>query len=522
MSKSPTNAHKKSGRYPPSEKTGADKTVKYMTDIIKKPHSLINIEKASIDFTSSINYQYRILVMLYNKLKYINDYYIQNINNYSDQINYIKSANYSVIKYLKQLINKQYVLLAELTNKIHSTFDILGKINQLKNTIATTSTIYNKMPLNTRFDIMSNRQYKYHVMELLIEFKQFITVYYNYVGSSSMINKYTDNIFALQNKLISSYKANPYDLTTYANNEKYLEKIIKQDKYAKELFSIFKNQSFKVRNYFNILREAHHVYKVEHNILPDFITESKDFGTYKDLLEQQTKIRNAIVAQTSNLMQELREVSNKDKITIDKYLFIKSDPKLIRLKSAKKQINIKLMDRLSAGKYAEKELSSCSKQYGKDIAQCNLKLSKSTKDKGGYQKKRTRLTRNKKAVRDALKKAISEKKKMLDDVKFNVGINDLLQNEQKKIQGAIESSVRGAIQDDLTADSMDILESVKGDINTLPDLAGGCGTCMLGGKKGRTKRKSKSRKGTVRKPTTDIPLERKLKILHKVDNKQQF
>ena len=104
-------------------------------DYVSKSDSVKRFENTALSFVGELNEQQKALTLLYKKMKFLNDMHVQSINNYTNQINLIKSAHHAVCGYLPFLFNRHLVTSSQYVDVFEETFECMSEIEQFRNSL---------------------------------------------------------------------------------------------------------------------------------------------------------------------------------------------------------------------------------------------------------------------------------------------------------------------------------------------------------------------------------------------------
>ena len=146
-------------------------------DFVNKPQVVRTMEHKALEFVNEMNDQQKLIALFLRKLVYVNKVLVLNINNYTNQINEIKVAHHSVVNFLRTLLNKYYVLSAQLVENLEDTFKCMSDMELLKNNLVQRFMLITAKPIEMRYLITNNSHYQNYAIRLLMLMQKFRNIY---------------------------------------------------------------------------------------------------------------------------------------------------------------------------------------------------------------------------------------------------------------------------------------------------------------------------------------------------------
>jgi hypothetical protein len=406
-------------------------------EFVNKPKSVQNLERSFLELVNALNDKQKILSLFISKLVFTNDVYVLNINNYTKQINSIKIGHHSCCKYLKHLLNQYYIRSSEIVDTIEDILKTISKLDMMKNKLIKYYMLYDSKPTVLRYHLMNNPTYQGELIRLLMLIQRFNNLYFVKTKNTKIIDIYMNNALSIQDKLVNIYKDNPYELTNFAANSKFINAIKKQMTYLKKLMNNFNGLDIKFNKQYNTVNIQINLYKKELDIPPILLNiNNRKFGTYGDLLRQRYVIMQAINKQIDMLQREVIDIYNRDKVKYDPKMFLYTKPNLINLLGQKEVLTKGLVSLPETVNLTISELEHCLSLSEKDIEECirskkirggnksnnnDNKLSK-TGDLINYLKHKQLLEKNNNKIKIALRTLYNMQKQLTKNSELNEAI----------------------------------------------------------------------------------------------------
>jgi hypothetical protein len=367
-------------------------------DFVTKPDSVKNLEKNALELVSILNQKQKALAMFVKKLSFVNNVLVQGVNNYSLQMNNIKIGHHAAVRYLRILLNRYYVNSVQIIDTLEDMFRCMSEVEDYKNRIIQYYMLHTNKPLELRYHLMMNPEYRNVLMRLLILMQRFKGLYLEKTKETSKILMYMNNILELESKIVHAYKANPYKLTGFSHNANFIDEISKQSDYLKKLVSQFKVGDSKYEGYYKKMLAIFSSYKKSYDIPPIMQQMNhKDFGKYKHLFALYKAINLAIERQMFMLNREYQDLNARDQnvaAKLDKKMFMMSDPKIIELMAQKSVINKHVTQLPQQINLTISELEHCLSKGEGQVEQCIRKH----KIAGGAKKKKRGKRKSRKSI----------------------------------------------------------------------------------------------------------------------------
>jgi len=218
---------------------------------------------------------------------------------------------------------------------------------------------------------MNNPTYQGALIKLLMDIQRLKSLYWMKTKETKIIEAYMKNAINLEEKLVNSYKKNPYELTNFAGNAKFIKAISKQMSFLKKLMNNFSGQDTKFDSHYKHVTSLIHTYKKELDIPPLLLNiNNRDFGSYKDLLRKREVIMRAINRQLDMLQREVVDIYKREKVTYDPKIFLHTNPMLVNLLGQKEVINRALVTLPMTVELTISELETCLTLSEKDVKEC--------------------------------------------------------------------------------------------------------------------------------------------------------
>lgn len=422
-------------------------------EFVNKPKVVKDLERNCLELVNILNEKQKSLALFVQKLSFVNDVFVLGINNYTLELNTIKIAHHSASKYLRALLNKYYVTSIQMVDAIEDMFKCMSTIEEYKNKLVQYFSLHTDKPIEIRFHLMQNKSYQNELIKLLMLIQRLQNLYYKKTNEAKQLNLYLNNILNIQNKLLSIYKENPYELTTNVNNAKYINGLRKQLEFERKLVSNFNTNDANFEQHFKRIRGLIYKYKQTYDIPPILLNiHDKNFGSYKHLMKLKNIISSAIGRQMHMLNRELNDLNNRDamkgKYKLEPKIFVQSDPKLVNLLGQQEVVTKQIAHLPGDVKMTIAELEMCLKKSDEDVEHCIT----AHKMAGGSAK-----GKNKGKIPVAVKpspNAIGNVTKLIDYLKFR----EQLENNNNKIRIALQ--VLYKMQRDLSKDA-EMSEAVR-------------------------------------------------------------
>lgn len=425
-------------------------------EFVTKPDTVKNLEKNALELVSILDNKQKVLAMFVKKLSFVNNVLVQGVNNYSMQMNTIKIGHHAAVRYLRILLNRYYINSVQIVDTLEDIFKCMSEVEDYKNRIMQYYMLHTNKPLELRYHLMTNPDYRNVLMRLLILMQRFKALYLDKTRETSKILMYMNNILELESKIVNAYKANPYKLTGFSHNARFIDDISKQSDYLGKLVNQFKSGDSRYEHYYKKMMSMFSSYKKSYDIPP--IMQSlnhKDFGSYKHLYALYKAINLAIERQAAMLERELQDLMQRDKFlgrNVDPRVFKMSDPKMIELLSQKNVINKHISHLPQQLNLTISELEHCLQKGEGQVEQCIRKY----KIAGGSKKKRGKRGKRKSRSSKQNKSALSLNKdissyNMNESNKYNSRINkvqnfvnylhfrQMLDSDNKQIREALRT-----------------------------------------------------------------------------------
>lgn len=370
-------------------------------DFVTKPESVKALEKNALELVTILNEKQKTLAMFVKKLAFVNNVLVQGVNNYSVQMNTIKIGHHSAVRYLRILLNRYYVNSVQIVDTLEDLFRCMSEVEDYKNRIIQYYMLHTTKPLELRYHLMINPEYRNVLMRLLILMQRFKGLYYNKTKEASKIVMYMNNILDLESKIVHAYKANPYKLTGFSHNARFVDDISKQHNYLGKLVKQFSAGDTKYEKHYKKMMGIFSSYKKNYDIPPIMQNlNHKEFGSYKHLYALYKMINLAIQHQAFMLNRELQDISAKQagmytsRTNFDPKMFVMSDPKMINLLSQKAVVTKHIKHMPMELKLTISELEHCLQKGEGQVEQCirKHKIAGGAKKKRGKRKSRTSAT----------------------------------------------------------------------------------------------------------------------------------
>ena len=366
-------------------------------DFVTKPESVKSLERNALELVTILNQKQKAVAMFVKKLAFVNNILVQGINNYSVQMNTIKIGHHSAVRYLRILLNRYYVNSVQIVDTLEDLFRCMSEVEDYKNRIIQYYMLHTAKPLELRYYLMINPEYRNVLMRLLILMQRFKGLYLAKTKETSKILMYMNNILELESKMVHAYKKNPYKLTGFDHNINFIDELSKQHDYLETLVKQFKTGDTKYEKHYKQMMSIFSEYKKNYDIPPIMQNlNHKEFGSYKHLYALYKMINLAIQHQAFMLNRELQDIQAKEagmftaRTNFDPKMFVMSDPKMIDLLSQKSVVTKHIKYLPQELNLTISELEHCLHKGEGQVEQCIRKH----KIAGGGKKKRGKRKSN--------------------------------------------------------------------------------------------------------------------------------
>ena len=296
-------------------------------EFVTKPSSVQNLEKNALQLVAILNEKQKALAMFVKKLSFVNNVLVQGVNNYSVQMNTIKIGHHAAVRYLRILLNRYYINSVQIIDTLEDMFRCMSEVEDYKNRIMQYYMLHTNKPLELKYHLMTNPQYRNVLMRLLILMQRFKALYLDKTKETSKILMYMNNILELESKIVHAYKANPYKLTGFSHNARFVDEISTQSDYLKKLMNQFKTGDAKYEASYKKMMGIFSAYKKNYDIPPIMQNlNHRDFGKYQHLHALYKAINLAIQRQMFMLQRELDEVTAREAQQMKRSALISSQP----------------------------------------------------------------------------------------------------------------------------------------------------------------------------------------------------